>query len=617
MLYYNFENYDEFKEIFGIIEHGNGVKSRRNKILLALYKDKKAFKKHVAMRSFRVLRNELLHASWREDHTYHDGKIGKNHIRWYEIYMEYNKRCVSMSYTNAPEYKLLLRRELSSLKTALIDILTNSEYACPDAVFDMHIGSRYFRSDKYRTDDFIGLCEDGTTNSIRYVNVEKGRVYKMRAGKMFNHIMSCNRVLRCMPEQIQRWLSEEYVAEWIQYASEQLKSNEYELYVDDDFDSIYNSERCAGYEDDSDSFGSCMVDDGQYKFYEQSIEAKAAYIEDSDNMIVARCIIYTDVTDQDGKKWRLAERQYSAGSDLALQRQLVSALIRGGHIDGYKKVGASCHDSRAFVDNEGNSLADYKFKIKNTIDFGDTLSYQDSFKWYVKQEQTAYNYNPCSEYDVLMLDTTESVLEGNDHEHERWSNYNDCWIDEDEACYDEGRDDFFYPHQTREAHVYSSHRDNYDRVEWCFEDDVVEIDGEYYYAGTDCDYLREYGIGQCPECENYFLLRDAVYDDFTDEYYCCHDCAEEASWIAKKDAGWKESEYDSQLYEDAENVIEAYEWGWKYFKSEGFRYCYSETTIHLDTLNELIEKGEATFVGDTAYIDHIGYDGEPVHIAAA
>lgn len=38
MLKYPFKNYDEFKTIFGIIHHGNGHKSRSNKILLALFK---------------------------------------------------------------------------------------------------------------------------------------------------------------------------------------------------------------------------------------------------------------------------------------------------------------------------------------------------------------------------------------------------------------------------------------------------------------------------------------------------------------------------------------------------------------------------------------------------
>ena len=36
----SFKNAQEFQELFGIQEHNNGVKSRRNKILLALLKSK-------------------------------------------------------------------------------------------------------------------------------------------------------------------------------------------------------------------------------------------------------------------------------------------------------------------------------------------------------------------------------------------------------------------------------------------------------------------------------------------------------------------------------------------------------------------------------------------------
>lgn len=36
----SFSNAQEFQELFGVQEHGNGVKSRRNRILLALLKHK-------------------------------------------------------------------------------------------------------------------------------------------------------------------------------------------------------------------------------------------------------------------------------------------------------------------------------------------------------------------------------------------------------------------------------------------------------------------------------------------------------------------------------------------------------------------------------------------------
>lgn len=39
----SFKNYDEFKQLFGVVKHGNGVVSRKNKILLACLKDRKLF----------------------------------------------------------------------------------------------------------------------------------------------------------------------------------------------------------------------------------------------------------------------------------------------------------------------------------------------------------------------------------------------------------------------------------------------------------------------------------------------------------------------------------------------------------------------------------------------
>ena len=40
MLYHNFHNFEGFKGLFGIQHHGNGVKSRKNKILLSYIKNR-------------------------------------------------------------------------------------------------------------------------------------------------------------------------------------------------------------------------------------------------------------------------------------------------------------------------------------------------------------------------------------------------------------------------------------------------------------------------------------------------------------------------------------------------------------------------------------------------
>ena len=40
MLHYNFHNFEGFQGLFGIQHHGNGVKSRKNKILLSYIKNR-------------------------------------------------------------------------------------------------------------------------------------------------------------------------------------------------------------------------------------------------------------------------------------------------------------------------------------------------------------------------------------------------------------------------------------------------------------------------------------------------------------------------------------------------------------------------------------------------
>ena len=45
MLYYNFENYEGFLSMFGIQNHGNGNKSRKNKILLSYLKSRTIYTK--------------------------------------------------------------------------------------------------------------------------------------------------------------------------------------------------------------------------------------------------------------------------------------------------------------------------------------------------------------------------------------------------------------------------------------------------------------------------------------------------------------------------------------------------------------------------------------------
>lgn len=579
MLFYDFKNYEEFNELFGIVEHGNGVKSRKNKILLSLYKDKEWLRNHIQWKNY-------------DSAECYITKLGCRILRADKIAHVKRDRVVREWYRQqypAPHFPDLLVGTLNLLKKILLNIMQDSLFFSESAGYNMILNGRRFLSDKYYTDSFEGLCEDGTLNAIRYINTENDRVFKMKAGKMFNHLMDCNDVTKELPEQVRRWLSEEFVAEWVEYARENIGDTEYMLHVDDNFESIYSREDCVGNGNGDYSFGSCMASEGQWEFYCDAVDAKAAYLTDCDDKIVARCVVFTDVTDEDGKTWRLAERQYSAGSRPELQRQLVNALIKGGHIDGYKQVGSSCSDSRNFVDNNGNALNGKCFSISCNLEPGDILSYQDSFKWYDYSDKTAYNYSVSGCDDLATTDRRYETAE-------EYSEFHDEYIPSDEAIYVGSRNDWFYENEC--------HRDPRDG-EWYFEEDCILIGSRYYYAGTNAEDPSDNGIYYCERCEEYYLEEDEHYSPLTEESYCSDYCMQQAEQDYKEE-NWEFAAWDGEYYE--QDVLDVLMWYDCYNE-------YREMTIYIDHFNELVADHQAVEYDGEYYIDFVNMEGEPVHLA--
>ena len=580
MLFYDFKNYEEFNELFGIVEHGNGVKSRKNKILLSLYKDKLYLRNHIQWKNY-VLAGAYMDRLRESIKGMADSD--KNVARKRGIYEWYRAHHL------APNLPDLLVGSLNSLKNILLNRMQNALFFSGPVSYGMYLHGRRFLSDKYYTDSFNGLCEDGTLNAIRYINSENDRVFKMKAGKMFNHLMDCNDVTKELPEQVRRWLSEEFVAEWVEYARENIGETEYTLHVDDNFERIYTKSACVGNGYGDYSFGSCMASEGQWEFYCDAVEAKAAYLTDKDDKVVARCVVFTDVTDEDGKTWRLAERQYSAGSRPELQRQLVNALIKGGHIDGYKQVGSSCGDSRNFVDINGNALNGKCFSISCNLEPGDTLSYQDSFKWYDYNDNTAYNYSVSCCDDLGVTDPTY-------REESEYSDYHDEHIPSEDATYVETRGDWFYNDEC----VYAENR-----CEDCFRDDCILIGHNWYYAGENAEYPDDYGIAYCENCDEYFVAGEGYYSEITEEEYCCPDCRAEAE-LDYKEKYWEFATWDEEYYE--QDVLAVLMW-------DSYLNEYREMTIYFDHFNELVAKHEAVEYDGEYYIDFVNMEGEPVHLA--
>ena len=530
----SFKNYEEFKVLFGVVEHGNGVKSRKNKILLACLKDRKLLHWWLSFKdSCDRTDREYLYENW--DYLRATSMDDLKHF--------------AMKMMNRFVYNDVCGMDVPYYCIAFNDLPYK------------------FYSSSMRLDGFNGICADGDSKAVRYENVEREKVFKMKAGKFITRCIEEFRITRdYMPEQLKRWIGEEFAREW-QVFAEQRSTNMYTLHVDDNFEAIYDSSCCDG------NFGSCMTDKDQHTFYRDAIEAKAAYITDEHGWIVARCIVYTDVIDEDGNHYRLAERQYSTGQDNVLKQILVDKLIKAGEIDGYKRVGVDCHDNKNFVRNDGSSMRDLVLHIDCCLEAGDTLSYQDSFIYYNRNEQISYNDSSKSYSDEL--NTTDSQFRGGGN----WSEYYHEYIPEDESVYDDYYEDWMWDNQQSEA-IYGGERIiiNEDRASssndwyWSDHEDAYLYDGDCCYVDSvgdwrllddcvndidvewqleeDCeysDYHEEYipekravwsdtanswldteRDAVCPVCGEWYPGDGTgFYSEITDEYYCSEKCAKE------------------------------------------------------------------------------------------
>lgn len=370
MIAFDFEGYEGFKVRFGMVEHGNGTKSRRNKILLAYIKN-------------------------------------KNLIREARL---------------SGDYSLLHISNMIDLKKILFERIMESGGSDLRLGYQVKLINYTFYSSKYETDEQNGLCEDGDFKACRYINNANNKgIYKMKAGKFIRSLILETEFGKTLPEQVIVYLMECFCQDWETFSMSTLPKNR--LFVNKDFRKIYDGSQCGT------GFHSCMIDQGLHQFYSDAVDASAAYLEDESGMIIARCIIFNKVYEEGSDKvWRLAERQYATEESNVLKRALVDALIRGGYIDGYKQVGFDCHNSRGYVDIHGNSLESKQFYIDCDLETDEKLSYQDSFKWYSYRKKLAYNYEE-SPYDYC-LDSTEGSIDGEndeDEDDEYYDSYHDSY----------------------------------------------------------------------------------------------------------------------------------------------------------------------------------------------
>lgn len=393
-------------------------------------------------------------------------------------------------------------------------------------------------SNELYLDDRRGVCEDGDEKSVRYVRRDNGRTFKMKAGKFYRHVLEQCGLTEKYCEQVIIYACEKFSEDWTAYVKSNYGSG-LQLHVNDKFYRIYDGDYLKG------DFNSCMVDDEQYSFYEDAVKAKAAYLTDSDDMIVARCVIFTEVfVEGEDTTLRLAERQYSSEQDNTLKQILINKLIEGGHIDGYKRVGVDCHNKRAFVLNDGTDISHKNLSIACHLDWDDTISYQDSFKHFDMDSQEADNHG----YGSIDLSTTDSTLQGG----EEYDSYH-------------GR----YCESVRTVYVWSEPRDRYIE-ETCDEDDIDDFHyceryadyyDEVYWSDYESDYIP-YGEEVFCELHDEYLWRDrSSYCEIADDYFPDDDYNEYLrEW---KSQNWS---YDELNDEYVEEVTECHIWN-RFFES--------------------------------------------------
>ena len=187
MLYFDFKDYEGFKELFGIVEHGNGVKSRKNKILLSLYKERKYLHYHAAVRHFYDVDKMYDNACHRVKRI-KDNNCQKNLSRWISIRDMLDRKFDILREKLDPYIDLVRITSLPVLKERLYDTLHSYDYAEEGCDHELFLMGYYYLSNAYRTDGYKGLCEDGTLNAIRYVNCEKDHAFKMKAGKFLCYL---------------------------------------------------------------------------------------------------------------------------------------------------------------------------------------------------------------------------------------------------------------------------------------------------------------------------------------------------------------------------------------------------------------------------------------------
>lgn len=476
-------DFEDFKQKFPKVEHGNGVVSMRNKIA----------------------------------------------YQWFSN-LEVRRYCKANGYNGL----IYLFRSNERLAHLVFDIFKDTLRYLDDTQMLWLNENEYIKSPLYTNK--TPLCDDGTSvdGYVHYQRIDDVKTYKMRLGKMLEKHWDLTEFGRIIPQSMRIYIAELLVKDLKAYAR---KNSGIKLHVDDDFDGIYNQSR---YEDGAD-FHSCMVGRGYADFYSH-FDANAAYLTNANDKIVARCILWNKVH-CNGKTMRFADRQYADKQDEAMMQTLIDKLKEEGYIDAYKPVGSGCsgcEESVNVIQEDGTIYHRYmNMRVicdRDVIDYDGDIPYMDTFAW--ASGDTLYNTDDDVEYELKNTDGYAKTHGVYDSWHEEYVSevktvyYNGV----DYTCDRERLDDFRWIERLEEWHhyedtIYCENCHEYElreyefysdlTEEWyCCEDCLYYAEREYkennwYQASWDDEYYEDYEYVQVWETDHYqeYTMGDTMIED--------------------------------------------------------------------------------------------------------
>ena len=253
---------------------------------------------------------------------------------------------------------------------------------------------------------------------------------------------------------------------------------------------------------------------------------------------------------------------------------MVDALIRDNHIDGYKKIGAGCSDTREFLDVNGNSLADKEFSIECTIDYDGVLSYQDSFKYLDIYNHVAFNHE-SADYDEELSVTNGRLGDDDDDDNhpDEYDSYHDRYVWETTTVYVNGI------------------RESCDVNDL---EDFIEIGGRW---------IHEDDVEECPICKKKFIRSEGTYSQLTEMSYCSDECLNKDEEDYKKKY-WHYSDYDQEYVEEKDELS-------SFMEYSSITGEYNVKTILTKSLIMAIENGDFRVVGGVIYDTVDTLTGQP------